>query len=173
MKLKNTKTLLFIGSKVLKSLHLKSKVEMRRVLALIFLFSVFFTFVEAQNDEIKTSYQEWMTKFKKTGLKGTQNVTQAEKTFNANAARIAKHNSNKKATYEQALNANADMTASEIKKKRKGLIPEVLNKTVDKTLSSKGNSVANQLTQSLSSSKVSATDSNLKSKAPKSLNMTA
>lgn len=75
------------------------------------------------SNKVGESFKDWKLKNGKkySAKSGGKTETDAEKTFKENVAKIAKHNSNPKATYKQTANANADMTPEEIRKSRKGL----------------------------------------------------
>lgn len=147
---------------------------MRVVEVLVIVLVGLVTVITAQNSSsLDPDYVAWKAKYKPAeNLKTTQsqNDTQAEKNFKDNAARVAKHNKNKNATYVQELNANADMTAKQIKKTRKGLIPDPVKKTSDASLSAVANSFANKIAQSAAATK--APSKNLQA-SQTSLNLTS
>lgn len=67
-------------------------------------------------------FDKWKKTYQKSyaSTNGTKTESAAKATYKANAAAIAKHNSNPKAKYTQAANMNADLTPEEVRKTRKG-----------------------------------------------------
>lgn len=139
---------------------------MKQVVALLFILT---SFALAQNaNDTNISFKSWKAKHNKdytlkgNGKSNNVNETQAEKNFNANAARVKKHNSDKNAAYKQSLNENADMTDNEVTQRRTGLIHD----TSDRNLKSSGNSAS-----SFSIAVANVTEAELKA-SPASLDYT-
>lgn len=83
------------------------------------LFVITVVAVIGQKDD---DFDKWKKTYQKSyaSTNGTKTESAAKATYKANAAAIAKHNSNPKAKYTQAANMNADLTPDEVKKTRKG-----------------------------------------------------
>lgn len=112
-----------------------------KLATLVLLFTALVVIAVAQKTTKKSesgnNFGEWKKKYGKS-YKAGKTEKQAEANFKANAAKIAKHNSNPKKTYKAGINANADMTDAEIKKYRKGFKPAA--KAASKALKSSKNS---------------------------------
>lgn len=87
------------------------------------LLAVLVSFVNSQKSD---DFQVWKKKYGKSynTPDSIKAEAEAEKTFNKNAASVAKHNSDKTATYKQELNAEADLTPEELIKYRQGYFPK-------------------------------------------------
>lgn len=105
------------------------------------------------------NFKDWKQKHGKSYLGKEKNETDAEKTFNANVAKIAKHNKLNNSTYKQDANSNADLTTDEVNKSRKGYKPNPKSANMTKRDKS-----SPQLKKSLKS--------NLKANLPSSLDYT-
>lgn len=82
----------------------------------------------------KMSYGDFKKKFKKSdGLlkSSVRSDAAAEKTYNENCANIEQHNKKPNETYKQGISSNADMTAEDISKTRKGF--KLSNETSSRT----------------------------------------
>lgn len=84
------------------------------------LLAVLATFVHCQKND---TFNDWKQKYGKSynQADSIKNEAEAKKTYDENAARVAKHNRNPKATYKQELNSEADLTPEEISKYRNGV----------------------------------------------------
>lgn len=158
---------------------------MRLILLVSFLVFVANKSSDSQSTAAKTTekpknstggdFDNWKKKFAKNYT--ATNLSAAQKNYQANAGKIAKHNANSSASYKLAANANADMTASDIKKTRKGLkvskkLKSSGNSTTSKQLAKKNSGYVKQKYGQVNKNSLKSTNvkkSNLKGSIPDSL----